>query len=89
VNIGNHIISRFSEAAPINFVRLSKTVCKEWLLDSRDKMPCDIHTNIIDPDVSQTFLQIANIFVVFLFASEYSNLFVESPYILGFKLSGS
>lgn len=25
----------------------------------------------------------------FLFASEYSNLFVESPYILGSKLSGS
>ena len=56
VNIGNHVISGFSEATPLNFVRLSKTFGKEWLLDSRDKMPCDIHTNLIDPDVFQTIL---------------------------------
>jgi hypothetical protein len=82
VNIGNHIISRFSEATPLNFVHLSKTVRKEWLLDSRDNMLCDIHTNLIDPVFSKPSLQIANMFVVFLFASEYSNLFVESPYLV-------
>jgi hypothetical protein len=54
VNIGNHFISQFAEATPLNIVRRSKTVGKEWLLDSRDKMPCDIHTNLIDPDVFQT-----------------------------------
>ena len=51
VNIGNHIISRFSQATPLNLVRRTKPFGKEWLLDSHDKMLCDIHTNVINPDV--------------------------------------